>query len=325
VLFLVLILTHAFSESCFDAPLPDFSFFPPGQAVDIAKWSKDVSGAANTGADFICSSPVLDMSGADAYELKHDSASVYSMDSAYQSQSGARRNGAQMPDEYQNLTPQDARSRVSSNQFLGGDLYSPTLSSENFNTYSEQHTDMSHMQLPSAAGDLESGENSFAYANYTTGQDYAQFTATSIPRFAPSSGMDMGLSWGTADSQTFKNPFSFNAYSTSSNSMDAALYSTQDPTELVFNAPNHLQRQTLNRPRLDTSVRPSVARKSSSFMTQQQGSRRSSTNDASFGGLVMSPTSAISAHVTSVAPNDFEQHHISEARYFDPVYNEDSI
>jgi hypothetical protein len=310
----VLVLIHALSESCFDAPLPDFSFFP-GQAVDIAKWTEDVSGAANTAADFICSSPVLDMNGSEAFELKNDSASVYSMDSAYQSQSGASRNGGHMPEGYQTITPQDARSRVNNNQFLGSDIYSPTLSSENYSTYQEQQTDVGHMQLPSASGDLESGDNSFAYANYTTGQDYAQFTATSIPRFAPSSGIDVGLSWAASESHNFNNPFNFNAYSRSSNSMGAALYSSQDPTELVFNAPAPLQRQSISRPQIDTSARPSIVRKSSSYVAHQRMSRRSSTNDASYGALAMSPVSAISAQGSGLPQQDFERQSLPDARY----------
>lgn len=300
----VLALTPTSSESCFDESFQDSFFFTPTQAVNIAKWSEDVSGAANTGSDLICSSPVLDMNGADAFELKHETASVYSMDSAYQSQSDASRRGVTMPEGYQTLTPQETRSRVSS-QFLGSDIYSPTLSSGNFTAFPEQHSDISQMQLPSAAGDMETGEHSFAYANYTTGQDYSQYTATSIPRFAPVSAIDMGFPWSTTDTQNFNTQFNFASYPKSSHSIETSMYSSHDTSEIMFNAPAPPQRQ-LSKPRLDTSVRPSIVRNSSAYSVSQLSSRRSSTNDSNFGAFVMSPTSGINAQA-SAAPGDFEQ------------------
>jgi len=273
--------------------------------VNIAKWSEDVSGAANTGSDLVCSSPVLDMNGADAFELKHDTASVYSMDSAYQSQSDASRRGVTMPEGYQTLAPQDNRSRVNS-QLLGSDIYSPTLSSGNFTAFPEQHSDMTQMQLPSAAGDMETGEHSFAYANYTTGQDYSQYTATSIPRFSPMSAIDMGFEWGSADNQAFNTQFNFAAYPKSSHSIDTSMYSSQETSEIMFNTPAPPQRQ-LSKPRFDTSVRPSTVRNSSAYNVSQLSSRRSSANDSNFGAFVMSPTGGIGAQVASAAPGDFEQ------------------
>jgi hypothetical protein len=237
--------------------------------------------------------------GADALELKHDTASVYSMDSAYQSQSSASRRGAPVQDGFQSHTPQDNRSRVSS-QFLGSDIYSPTLSAEPFNAFPEQHSDLSQMQLSSTAGDLEAGDNSFAYANYTTGQDYSQFTSTSIPRFAPASGMDMGSQWGTADFQTFQSPF-FTSYPKSTHSLETEMYSTQDASELMF--PHPPQRQ-MSRPRVDTTIRPTAVRSASSFSANP---RRPSINEPNFGAFVMSPTSAVSAHLPSVAQGDYEQ------------------
>ena len=148
-------LTHAFSELFFDTFLPDnLSLFAPNQAVNIAKWSEDVSGSANTGTDFFCSSPLLEMHGAEAFEPKHDAGSEYSMDndSAYQSQTGAGRRGASLVEGYQNFAPQDNRSRVSSQ-------FSPTLSSDNFTTFQEQQYDIGKMSLPSAGVTLESGDH----------------------------------------------------------------------------------------------------------------------------------------------------------------------
>lgn len=241
------------------------------------------------------------MNRADAFDMKHDTASVYSMDSAYQSQSGASRRGVSMPEGYQSLTPQDTRSRVSS-QLLGSDIYSPTLSADNFATFPEQHSEMGHMQLPSGAGEMDSGENTFAYANYTTGQDYSQYTATSIPRFAPATGMDMGFQWSTADPQAFTTPFNY-----------TSLYSSQEQPELMFNQPAPPQQQ-LSRPSVDTSHRPTAARSSSSFSQVQYETRRPSANESNFGAFVMSPTSAISAQPQSGAPSDFELQQIFEAR-----------
>ena len=224
------------------------------------------------------------------------------MDSAYQSQASSNRRVASMPEGYQSITPQDNRSRVSS-QFLGSDNYSPTLSSENFVAFTEQHSDINHVQLPTAAGDIESGENAFAYANYTTGQDYSQYTATSISRFTPTSAMDMNYQWGTAEPQNYEN-FDFNSYPRSTNSMETAYFPGQGPPEMTFNTPAAFQRH-LSKPRLDTSVRPAAMRASSSFSTHHS-LRRPSTHDTNYGAFVMSPASAMSAQLPSAAPSEFE-------------------
>ncbi|KAF2278732.1 uncharacterized protein EI97DRAFT_217765 [Westerdykella ornata] len=299
-------LTPALSESCFDAPLPDFPLFPSNQAVNIAKWSEDVSGAAFAGLDLFCASPVPEMNGADAFEQKHETASVYSMDSAYQSQSGASRSGAQLPEGYQSLAPQDNRSRMNS-QFPGSDVYSPTLSSDNFGAFADQHSEMAHVQPPSAAGDMETGDNPFAYANYTTAQDYSHYTATSVPRFIPSTNIDMTFPWGTSDSQSLTSPLGFNSFNKSPISIDAALYSNHDLSESIFNTPPQFQRGSISRPRLDTSTRPAAARKSSSYISEEHVMRRQSANDAGFGSLAMSPTSAISAHALSALDANAEK------------------
>jgi hypothetical protein len=236
------------------------------------------------------------MNGADASERKHDTASIYSMDSAYQSQSGASRRGIQMPEDYQTLTPQDNLSRANT-QFLGGDVYSPTLSPDNFRGFPEQPSDM---------GTMETGESSFAYTNYTTGQDYSQYTTTSVPRWTPSTEMDVAY-WGAADAHNFGTPFTYTPLLKPTNSLDATFYSGQNASEMMFNAPAPPQRQ-LSRPGLDTASRPSVVRSSSSFSLGQQGSRRQSTNESNFAAFVMSPASAISAQLPNVGPGEFEQY-----------------
>lgn len=286
----VLTLTPAFSDSCFDPSQDSFSFCN-SQAVNIAKWREDISGPTGSGQDLLFSAEFQDMHSSDPFELK-DTASVYSMDSAYQSQSGASRRGATISEGYS----QDSRSRVN-NQFLAGDIYSPSLSSDNFSAFPEQNSDMTQLHLGPSTGDLESGDGSFAYANYSTGQDFTQYSTTNVPRFTPTSNIDMGLSWGTADTQ-YTSPFTF-SFPKSSPSMDTTLYSTRDTTDLMFNTPS--QRQ-LNQPRIDTSVRPTNVRSSSSFT--KQDSQRASTHDADFGAFVMSPTSAISVHLPQA---DFDQ------------------
>lgn len=217
--------------------------------MNIAKWTEEVS-AADPISDFICSSP--EMNGHDAFEMKQDTASVYSMDSAYQSQSGASRSGAAI-DGYQTLAPQDTRS-----QFLG----SPTMDSD-FNPFPEQY-DMAQIQLPLSATGQDVVEPSFAYANYTTGQDFAPYTAASVPRYTPTSGMDMRFSWTTADSQAIPSPFNYNIYNRPTASMDAVMYSGQSSPQSTFSTPAFHQ-QAITRPRIDTSARPMASRNPSSL------------------------------------------------------------
>lgn len=267
----VLALTPSFSESF--EPLEQFSYIPT-KAVNIAKWREDISGATPSDL-FFCSLDFQDMNNPDVFELKHDSASEYSMDSAYQSQTSATRRGTTMPEVYQPLAAPDTQTRVNS-QFI----YSPTLSSDNFNAFSEPQSDMSQMHLPSAARDVEAGENSFPYANHTSAQDYSPYTTAAVQQFP-----DMGFQqWGSADAQAYTAPFSYASHPKSSHSLDTTLYLSQDPNEIMFNTQQHL-----SKPRIDTSVRTSV--RSSSYNTHQP-QQSSSTHDAGFS-FVLSPTSAI--------------------------------
>jgi hypothetical protein len=240
--------------------------------VNIAKWREDISGAATS--DLFFSAPDFqDMNNPDLFEVKHDSASEYSMDSAYQSQRGAVRRGNTMPEGYQQLSAPDNRTGVDSQY-----IYSPTLSSENFNAFSEPQSDMGHMHLPSAA--VEAGSSSFPYANHSSAQEYSPYTTVAVAQFP-----DMEFQqWETADAQTFSTPFVYGSHPKSSHSIDAALYMSQDPNEIMFDTQQHL-----SRPRLDTSVR-TISRGSS--YTTNQPQRNSSAHDAGFP-FVMSPTSAI--------------------------------
>jgi hypothetical protein len=265
----VLALTPSFSESCFE-PLEHFSYIPLNQAVNIAKWREDISGAATS--DLFFSAPDFqDMNNPDLFELKHDSVSEYSMDSAYQSQRGTIRRGNTMPEGYQPHAAPDNRTGVN-NQYI----YSPTLSSDNFNAFSEPQPDMGQMHLPSAA--VEAGSSTFAYANHSSAQEYSPYTTVS--QFP-----DLGFQqWGTADAQTFNTPYSYGPHPKSSHSIDAALYMSQDPNEIMFKTQQHL-----SRPRIDTSAR-TISRGSS--YTAHKPQRSSSTHDAGFS-FVMSPNSAI--------------------------------
>ncbi|KAF2181998.1 hypothetical protein K469DRAFT_691617 [Zopfia rhizophila CBS 207.26] len=299
-------------ESSFDESLVESSFyFNPNTPLDIAKWSETVTGPAISGQDlfFSCSQDLQDMGGSDAFELKNDNASVYSMaDSAYQSQTGASRRGTSMAEAFQTLTPQD-RSRVSS-QYLGSDIYSPTLSSDTFSAFPEPSTDMSQMHLPSAVGESEMGEPGFSYTNYSTGQSYTQYASTSTPRFTPSTDMNINLNWGTADARNFSTTFNFTSPK-SSHGIDGALFSNQDPTELMFNNSTVPFQRHMRRLQVDTSAaRPSALRSSSSFTSSYQESRRASTNDPSFGTFVMSPTSAVNVPQHLI----FDQSDLSECK-----------
>lgn len=224
------------------------------------------------------------MTTSDFFELK-DTASECSMDSAYQSQSGASRRGARKPDG----PAQDNRSRMST-QFVGSDIYSPSLSSDNYPTFPEQTLDMSQMSHPST-GTWEATEGPITYANYTTGQDYSQYAAANMSRFTPSTTVNGSSQWAVSDAQFPSNPFTFTSYPTVHNS-----------NEMMFNAASS-QRQW-NSPSFDPTERPSAVRSSSTY-TAQEDSRRASAHENNFGAFVATPTSTTSVHFPQSA--DFEQ------------------
>ncbi|KAF2740230.1 hypothetical protein EJ04DRAFT_508225 [Polyplosphaeria fusca] len=227
------------------------------------------------------------------------------MDSAYQSQSGASQRRNQLPEGYQTLTPQDTRSHVS-NQFM----YSPSLDSDNFNAFQEQQPDMSHMQLPSAAADGQPAGSTFAYGNYSAGQDFSQYSTTTVPRFTPASGIDSGLQWGMADTQNISTPYNYPSFPKSTHGIDSSLFTNaEQQSELMFNTSTQ---RHMSRPQINTNVRPATVRHSSSYTSTQQGTRRPSANQPSFGPFVMSPTSPLSAHLP-MSTIDFEQQHAMEA------------
>jgi hypothetical protein len=210
------------------------------------------------------------------FELK-DTASECSMDSAYQSQSGASRRGAQKSEVHQ-----DSRSRMS-NQFVGSDIYSPTMSSENYSTFPD-NLDMSHMQ-PATSGTWNATEGPLTYANYSTAQDYTLYSAANMPRFAPSTIAD-SPQWTTSETNFQNNPFTFTSWPTN---------------DTMFNSPQRNWQSAS----YDASERPATLRNSSSYSLQEE-SRRASAQDVGFGAFVGTPTSTTSVHFPQTVNNILE-------------------
>ncbi|KAK1913886.1 hypothetical protein P3342_007132 [Pyrenophora teres f. teres] len=117
------------SDSFFDSP-PEPAFY----ISNITEWRKEIPTPIVSAEDFSFSSEFQDMHTSDFFELK-DTASECSMDSAYQSQSSASRRGARKPEVHR----QDSRSRMSSH-FVGSDIYSPTMSSDNYSAFQKPWT-----------------------------------------------------------------------------------------------------------------------------------------------------------------------------------------
>jgi hypothetical protein len=205
------------------------------------------------------------------------------MDSAYQSQSGASRRGAKNPETHSH----DSRSRMS-NQYVGSEMYSPTLSSDNYNAFPEA-LDMSHLQQSSTIGTWEATEETLAYANCSTAQDYAQYSTANMPRFTPST-VNGSPQWATTETPFQNNPFAFTSWPTS-----------QTTNETMFN-PAASQRNW-HSASFDATERPTAVRSSSSY-TLQEESRRASAHDANFGAFVGTPTSTTSVHFPQAL--DFE-------------------
>jgi hypothetical protein len=262
----VLVLTPAVSDSFFDSPLE-----PVSCISSIAEWRKDIPAPIVSEEDFFYSTDFQDMSGSDLFELK-DTISECSMDSAYQSQSGASRRGGRKQEGH----TQDNRHRVNA-QFIGSEIYSPSLSSESYNAFTD-HMDMSQLRQP--AGTWDTPEDSIVYANYSAGQDYTEFSTTNVPRYTPTSNVSMPSPWVATDAQFSNDQFSF-TYPTDQNS-----------AELMFSPTASTQRQWANS-RFDDADRPTAVRSSSSYNLHQD-SRRTSAHDTTFGAFVATPTSTTS-------------------------------
>lgn len=207
------------------------------------------------------------------FELK-DTASEYSMDSAYQSQSGASRRGTRRPEDFQ-----DAQSGMNS-QFIGSGLYSPSLGSDCYNGMHDQSLDMSQMNLPAAAGTWDASEGP-VYANYSTGQDYTHCTTTGA-RFMPSPAVNIPLHWGATESQSQNNPFTYTTY----------------PSNAMSFSTTAVSQRTWNQAHNNTSVRTGLMRSASS-PTVHQDSRRASVYDVN--AFIASPVSTASMPLPQTA------------------------
>lgn len=225
------------------------------------------------------------MNTSDFFDLK-DTVSECSMDSAYQSQSGASRRGPSKPE----MSRQDSQGQMS-NHFVGSDIYSPTMSSDNFSAFPDT-LDMSHVHQ-SISGSWEPTEGPLAYANYSSAQDYTQYSTSNMTRFTPSSLND-SPHWPTADAQFQNNTFAF------------ASWPSHHGNDAMFSTPSsqrHWQSASM-----DASERPSAARYSYNL---QGESRRASAQDSSFGAFVGTPTSTTSVHFPQV---DLDQSRLGESR-----------
>ncbi|KAH8722731.1 hypothetical protein GQ44DRAFT_741510 [Phaeosphaeriaceae sp. PMI808] len=246
-------LTPVFSDSFFDSP-PE-----PVNISSITEWRKDIPTPAS-GEDSLFYSDLQDMNSSDLFELKDNLSECSSMDSAYQSQTGASQRGPRKQEQ----RTQENRANVRAH-FVDSEIYSPSLSSDGYNAFADQALDMSLSQLQQPS---ESWEASDVYANYSAGQDYAQFTTTNVSRYAPAASISMSSPWVPTETQFHNQQFSF------------AYPSSQTPAEMMFSTSSSQQQWSNNH--YDNTDRPNLARNSTSY-THAQDSRRASTHDATFG------------------------------------------
>lgn len=271
-----------FSDSFFDSPAE-----PAFLISNITEWRKDIPTPAVSAQDFFFSTDFQDMHTSDFFDLK-DTASECSMDSAYQSQSGASRRGTRKTDGQ----PRESRTRMS-NQFVGSDIYSPALSAESYNAFPDQVLDMSQIQHTASSWDAPEG--SVVYANYSAGQDFPQYSTAPLQRFNTSTTVNSSSPWVATDAQYQSTSFPFTSYSAGQTSQDLLFASSS-------------QRQW-NEPSYETLERPAI--RSASSYTVQQDSRRTSTHDSNFGAFVATPTSTTSIQFPQ---GEFDQSRVLDSR-----------
>ncbi|KAL1593128.1 hypothetical protein SLS60_010735 [Paraconiothyrium brasiliense] len=200
-------------ESAFDINL-DFSFCNPSPAVDIAKWREDISGPALLGQDLFSMIDFKDFKGVDA-------TSEYSMDSAYQSQSGSSRRGG----AYQSSPIQNQPSHSFMNQGI-----SPSLASETFVPFPESHD----INQVSNAGNLDFGNGSQWFANSSSAQDFTTYSPSMAQTMQPSA-----FAWDSTEVSNY----------------DYTSYNLHHETEFFRSQPS--PQREVSRPRVETSARPS--------------------------------------------------------------------
>jgi hypothetical protein len=251
----VLALTPVISDSFFDSP-PD----PVSCTSSVAEWTKDIPTPAAAEEDIFYCFDFQDMTGSDLLELK-DSVSECSssMDSAYQSQTGTSRRGVRKTE----ANSQDSRPHL--NTQFSNEIYSPSMSSESYNAFTEQTLDMNQIHGP-----WQASEDSSVYANYSAGQDYAQYATANVAQYTPAT-ISMSSPWVPTHAQFHNDTFNF----------------TYQTPEIMFGpAPSQ---QQWNSSHFDATDRPTVVRNSSSYTVPQE-SRRTSAHDVTYGAFVATPT-----------------------------------
>lgn len=208
-----------------------------------------------------------DMHTVDLFDPK-DTVSECSMDSAYQSQSGTSRHSnkpdAQLQENRRHLnTP-----------FMGSDIYSPSMGSDSFPTFTEQTLDLSEIP-PAASGIWEPTEGPLTYASYATGQDYTQYSSANMSQFTPSTAVNVAPPWVVSDNQCQPNPFTFTPYPENPPSNDMAFIASSRWNSTSYDAAER-----------------HAATHTPSF-TLKDESRRASTQD-NFSAFVATPTSSSS-------------------------------
>jgi len=205
-----------------------------------------------------------------------DATSEYSMDSAYQSQSGSTRRGG----AYQSSPIQEQAGHT----FMAQGL-SPSLASESFAPFSESH----NINGLTATENLDFGNGSQWFANSSSAQDYTTYSPSMAPAMQLNS-MTGGYAWGSNDVSYGFTPS----------------YNLHNENEF-FRAQPSPQRQ-LSRPRIETPARPSYFAAERTF---SHASTHSSTGRAS----VVSPTPIQPLHSQSFAETSFEAQQLASLGY----------
>lgn len=179
-----------------------------------------------------------------------DATSEYSMDSAYQSQSGSsRRGGAYQSSPIQNPT---------SHSFMDQDI-SPSLASDSFAGFPDSH-DISQVHN---AGNMDFGNGSQWFANTSSAQDFSTYSPSMAQTMQPSAF----TAWGSTEVSNY-------GYTS---------YNMNNENEF-FRAQPSPQRQ-LSQTRIDTAVRPTAY-----FAAERAFSHTSAQSHSSAGrASVVSP------------------------------------
>ncbi|KAL5412633.1 hypothetical protein PMIN04_009771 [Paraphaeosphaeria minitans] len=243
------------SESAFDINL-EFSFCNPSPAVDIAKWREDISGPALLGQDLFSMIDFKDFKGVDA-------TSEYSMDSAYQSQSGSsRRGGAYQSSPIQNPT---------NHSFMDQGI-SPSLASDSFVVFPESH-DVNQVHN---AGNMDFGNGSQWFANTSSAQDFTTYSPSMAQPMQPSAF----TAWGPNEVSNY----------------DYTSYNMNNENEF-FRSQHSPQRQ-LAQPRIETAVRPTSYFAAERTFSHASAHSHSSTGRASVASPVQQLQSQSFAETT---------------------------